>query len=473
MSATAIKFLPYQVRWLKDTSKVKIWEKSRRIGATYVQSFEDVSDCIATPGLAVWFSSADETAAREYIVYCEQWAKLHQRAAKVLGEQLIDEKNGVKAYVIAFRNGSRIHALSSNPKAFRSKGGKVVLDEFGWHEDPDALWAAARPCIMWGHPLRILSTHNGTNSKFYRFIEDIRAGRLKWSLHTTPIQLAVSEGLADKIAGRKLTDDERAGWLKDEHDACATEDVWQQEYCCNAVDSASAFLTYEEIAACEDDHVLMPELDNITGFMTAGHDVGRKRDLSVTIAGEDIAQIYYVRLLKRMEKTRFRAQREFLWQVLAHKKLCRACLDASGIGMDTAEQAQEDFGKYRIENVMFTEAVKVELANTLKRRFEDRAIRIPRDSALREALHSIRKTTTVAGHLRFDAPHSATGHADEFWALALAVYGVSRDSGPVTVASGTFSRKNRIARGYDDAAEHGFVGDVRDLDRPRKIYDGY
>lgn len=473
MPPKAIKFLPYQKHWLEDTSKVKVWEKSRRIGATYVQSFEDVSDCIATPGLAVWFSSADETAAREYIVYCEEWAKLHQKAAKVLGELLIDEKNGVKAYVIQFRNGSRIHALSSNPKAFRSKGGKVILDEFAWHEDPDALWAAARPCIMWGHPLRILSTHNGTNSKYYKFIEDIKAGRLKWALHSTPIQQAVEDGLADKIAKRKLSDAEREAWLKEEHDACATEDVWQQEYCCNAVDSASAFLTYEEIAACEDDNVLMPDLDNITGFMTAGNDVGRKRDLTVTVAGEDICGIYYTRLLRRMAKTRFADQKKTLWPVLGHPKLVRACLDASGIGMQMAEEAVEAFGRYRIEGIMFTNEIKAELAYALKRRFEDKTIRIPRDEKLRAALHSVRKTITTAGHVRFDAAHGDNGHADEFWALALAVYGVSRNSGPVSVASSSSSRNSRISKGYDTDDNTGFVRDSRELDKPGKIYDGY
>ena len=56
-------FLPYQVRWLNDKSKVKIWEKSRRIGATYVQSYEDVRDCVKRTVPAVWFSSADESAA--------------------------------------------------------------------------------------------------------------------------------------------------------------------------------------------------------------------------------------------------------------------------------------------------------------------------------------------------------------------------------------------------------------------------
>ena len=123
-------FLPYQVRWLNDKSKVKIWEKSRRIGATYVQSYEDVRDCVKRTVPAVWFSSADESAAREYIDYCEKWVKLFNVAAKHLGEVVLDKDKDIKAFVIEFANGTKIHALSSNPKGFRSKGGKVVLDEF-------------------------------------------------------------------------------------------------------------------------------------------------------------------------------------------------------------------------------------------------------------------------------------------------------------------------------------------------------
>ncbi len=74
-------FLPYQNRWLDDDSPIKIWEKSRRIGATYIQSYEDVMDCAMDKGYDVWFSSADESAAREYISYCEQWTKFLKIAA--------------------------------------------------------------------------------------------------------------------------------------------------------------------------------------------------------------------------------------------------------------------------------------------------------------------------------------------------------------------------------------------------------
>ena len=103
-------FLPYQVRWLNDNSKVKIWEKSRRIGATYVQSYEDVRDCVKKKVPSVWFSSADESAAREYIDYCEKWVNLFNVAAKHLGEVVLDKEKDIKAFVIEFANGTKIHA---------------------------------------------------------------------------------------------------------------------------------------------------------------------------------------------------------------------------------------------------------------------------------------------------------------------------------------------------------------------------
>ena len=120
-------FLPYQMRWLNDNSKVKIWEKSRRIGATYVQSYEDVRDCVKRIVPAVWFSSADESAAREYIDYCKQWATLFNIAAKDLGEQVLDKEKDIKAYVIQFSNGTKSTHYLQTPKVFVLKAEKLFL----------------------------------------------------------------------------------------------------------------------------------------------------------------------------------------------------------------------------------------------------------------------------------------------------------------------------------------------------------
>lgn len=434
-------FLPYQVRWLKDRSPVKIWDKSRRIGATYVQSYEDVEDCISGLVPAVWFSSADESAAKEYIEYCGMWARIFGVAAEDLGEVVLDSENDIKALVIKFANGTKIHALSSNPKAFRSKGGKVVLDEFAHHDDQDKMWAAARPCITWGFPLRILSTHNGTSCRYAKFIEAVKKGKLNWSLHATSIHKAVEDGLVAKIYGRPVTKEEEAAWLKDQHDNCFDENTWLQEYCCTPVDEASAFLTYDLIISCELNDILKP-LSEIEGDLLVGMDIGRKKDLSVIWAAEKLGHLKYTRLTIELEKMPFHIQREILFEILRHPKFRRAGIDSTGIGMQLAEEAQREFGKYRVEDITFTAAMKEQLAYGLRTEMEDKAFRIPADFNVREDFHSVRKVVTASGHIRFDVSASeAKGHADRFWAACLCNNADSKNSGPILITS----RKKRKA----------------------------
>ena len=421
-------FLPYQTRWLNDKSKIKIWEKSRRIGATYVQSYEDVVDCVKKKVPAVWFSSADESAAREYIFYCKQWANLFNVVAKDLGEQVIDSDKDIKAYVISFSNGTKIHALSSNPKGFRSKGGKVVLDEFAFHNNPAELWKAARPCITWGFPLRILSTHNGQSCLYYKFLTEIEKGKLKWSHHKTPIHLAVAEGLVDKIYGRKTTKEEQEAWIEEERKNCFDEYTWLQEYCCIAVDEACAFLPYELITSCEMENVLKP-LSEIKGDLFVGVDIGRKKDLTVIWCLEVFENSKYTRKVKVLEKTPFHIQYEILSNILKHKKLRRCCIDETGLGMQLAETAQLKFGKYRVEAITFTNKAKEELAYNTRINFEDKSVFIPQDHDIREDLHAVRKTTTPTGNIRFDAVRTDTdGHSDRFCALSLALFACANPS---------------------------------------------
>lgn len=442
-------FLPYQRRWLADESKVKVWEKSRRIGATYVQSYEDVRDVLSKK-IDVWFSSADESAAREYIIYCEKWTRLYHAAAQYLGEVVIDSEKDIKAFVIEFASGKRISALSSSPKRFRSKGGKVVLDEFAWHEDQEGMWSAARPVITWGFPLRILSTHNGKSCRYYRFVDAVKKGKLKWSLHTTTLQTAVEEGLVDKITGRETTADERAAWIKEQRDSCFDENTWLQEYCCVPVDEATAFLTYELITRCERDG-LLTTLDQVMGDFYVGMDIARRKHLSVIWGIERLGHVLFTRIYKVLERMPFRLQREALFEVLSHKTMRRACIDATGIGMQLAEEAQERFGRYRVEPVTFTGPVKEDLAHTMLPYFEDVAVYVPDELAVREDLHSVRKIVTASGNVRFDVGKTdEEGHADRFWALALAIHAAAdKTSGPINVTSRKRRETADMMRGFE------------------------
>ncbi len=441
-------FLPYQLRWLNDNSRIKIWEKSRRIGATYVQSYEDVRDCVYKRVPSVWFSSADESAAKEYIEYCKIWVNLFHVASQYLGEVVIDSEKDVKALVIEFANGTKIHALSSNPNAFRSKGGKTVLDEFAHHKNPMMMWRAAKPCITWGYPLRILSTHNGQQALFFRFISQILKGILKWSHHKTPIQLAVEEGLVDKIYGRKTTKAEREEWLEEQRRDCFDEYTWLQEFCCVAIDEATAFLPYELIVSCEKDNILK-DLDEIKGDLYVGIDIGRRKDLTAIWCLDVFENIKYTRLLKILEKTPFKIQYEIISEILKHKHLRRCCIDGTGLGMQIAETAQDDFGKYRVEAITFTNKVKEEMAYNLRTNFEDKTIYIPSEHEIREDLHSVRRIITASNNIRFDADSDeSTGHADRFWALALALYACSTNLSPIHIASRVTYKTPKLTEGF-------------------------
>ncbi|TAN59655.1 hypothetical protein EPN18_10115 [bacterium] len=388
---------------------------------TYAQSYEDVAEAARKDKpVDVWFSSADQSAAREYILYCAQWAKLFSVAARDLGEVVIDNDNDVKAFVIEFANGKRINALSSNPKAFRSKGGKLVLDEYAFHKQPEELWKAAMPIITWGYPVRILSTYNGKGNRFYRMVEDAKKGNA-WALHSTTIEDAVKQGFADKVLSKRLTHKEREAWLSEAREQAGDEETWQQEYMCVPVDESTAWLPWETITNCEHADAGVPTL-YAGGDCYAGMDIGRRRDLAVIWVLEKRGDVFWTREVVRLKNKSFAAQDAELARVMKLYNIKRLCMDQTGMGEKPTEDAKRLYGEYKVEGVLFTGAVKQNLAVAGKQRFEDRLLRIPADRTIRESHHAVRKVTTVAGNPRFDADRSEVGHADEFWAHMLAIH---------------------------------------------------
>jgi len=109
-----------------------------------------------------------------------------------------------------------------------------------------------------------------------------------------------------------------------------------------------------------------------------------------------------------------------LCDLLANQNIRRACIDATGIGDMLVEEAQRIHGSYRVEKVKFTAEVKDHLASKGRGLFEDRRCRVPADREIRESFHTVRKTVTVSGNVRYDAASTDEGHADDFWAFTLA-----------------------------------------------------
>jgi phage FluMu gp28-like protein len=116
--------------------------------------------------------------------------------------------------------------------------------------------------------------------------------------------------------------------------------------------------------------------------------------------------------------------------------------------MQLSENAQLKFGQYRVEPIMFTNRIKEELAYTLRTNFENRTVFIPKQHEIREDLHSVRRITTAANNIRFDADHSANGHADRFWALALALHAAGNGSGEIHISTRKKLETLKITEGF-------------------------
>ncbi|MBZ5516773.1 MAG: hypothetical protein LAN62_18370, partial [Acidobacteriia bacterium] len=112
----------------------------------------------------------------------------------------------------------------------------------------------------------------------------------------------------------------------------------------------------------------------------------------------------------------------------------RACIDATGIGAPLAEALAREFGP-RVEPVVFTAALKEDLAFRTKRRLEARLSLLPDTREVRRAFSAVKKYVTPSGNLRFDAARTDAGHADEFWAKALADLAADSEAHRVAAAA--------------------------------------
>ena len=83
--------LPYQARWVKDASRLKIAEKSRQIGWTWATGYGLVArKALVTARLDAWISSRDDIQARLFLEDCKAFAKLLDAGAKDLGERVVE-----------------------------------------------------------------------------------------------------------------------------------------------------------------------------------------------------------------------------------------------------------------------------------------------------------------------------------------------------------------------------------------------
>lgn len=433
--------LPYQKRWVEDSSRLKLAVKSRQIGWTWATAYGLIRrKALKTAQLDAWISSRDEIQARLFLEDCKAFAGILDAGAQDFGERVIDGK-GSSAYVLQMGNGLRINSMSSNPDAQAGKRGDRVLDEFALHPDPRKLYAIAYPGITWGGKLEIFSTPRGSDSFFQKLIDEIKAGNpKKFSFHQVTLEDALNDGFLAKLQAKLPEGDERqamdeAAYFDFIKSGCADEETFNQEYMCIPSNDSTAFISYEMLDGNHVHGTLTVERGTVDGKpseirrwrikvsvgnapLYLGVDPARRKDLAVFWLAADVAGVLVPVEVVTMKNVTFSRQDRELDRFMAMRNLWRCCYDLTGLGEKTAEEMRHKWG-YRFEPVRFSAASKGAMAYPVRQGLEDKTFKVPNLAEVDADFRKIRKEDTASGNVRFTGERDANGHADRFWAAAL------------------------------------------------------
>lgn len=395
--------LPWQQAWVKDNSRFKIGMWSRQTGKSFSTACEAVTSCAAQErnSSELWVVlSAGERQALEWMEKAKKWAKAIKATVDSYDELRASADALISRAEIRFANGARIVAIPANPDTARGYSGNLILDEFAIHEKPFDIWAAIYPSItnpLTGEKkLRIVSTPKGRGNKF----ADLWEHNESYSKHKVTIEDAVKLGLPINLEELKNGVDD--------------PDIWAQEYMCEFIDNSSVLLPYDLIGKCESSHLQ----DDGSSPLYIGIDIGRQKDLSVIITGVKLGDVLSIISVEVLRKMPFADQLDIIVHKAKDRRVQRVCIDSTGIGAMLAEEATRKAGA-KVRGVTFTASSKGEMYSLMRRRFEERSIRVPIDRELREDLHAVQRIVSTGGNISYAAPRSTDGHSDRASALAL------------------------------------------------------
>lgn len=474
-----MKFLPYQEKWIHDKSRLKILEKSRRIGGTYGTSYAQFRQVMKYKHHDIIAVTRDERLAAEFILDASQWARMWN-AIQPASLEIPDKHFKTLSLEIPHQGGaSRIIAVSSNPNAAIGRGGDLVLDEFAAHKDPELLMSLAQPIMLAGGSMSVLSTHRSRNSKFNQIIIDAKKDpETEWSLHKTTIIDAIEQGLVEQIINPKLiklgrdpweTRQEFLNWVKKTYD----EHTFSQEFMCIPSEEATSLLTSKELERAVDKYEREGSLDK--GMFFVGYDIAESMDGDfATICVIRADHKHNVEIVETRYFERGTSINDQLDQVYNTVKQygARKCVpDNAGIGRHPATILAERLGGHIVEPFTPTMQSKAEAYPKAKRYFQNDWVRMPKNQHVIDDFLSIDRVVTESNNVIYSAIRTGNiGHGDMFAAFAMALTQVKEHTRGeiVGVSAKPPDPIDVITRTNEDVIERDRREDLRNKRRKRK-----
>jgi len=429
-----LKLYSYQELFFVDYHTFTITNKSRRIGYSFYTAYEGIVRAHIYKKYTRQFVSYNMDDAKEKI---REAREIYEAIPLGMQKKIIsDSKTTLEFLDYDGKTSSRLISRPCTPP--RGKGGDVVLDEFAFYQDPEKIYAAALPVLVGGeeitkYKLQIGSTPFGVSNLFANIWKNIDNYK---NYHRYEVfwwecpRLCRSILTAKKIAPSMLTRDRLMEYgtdlLREIYENLPEED-FRQEYELEFQEERDSYIPWEWITRAANIDEWYKTIDDLFKSeekeLFLGCDIGRKRNCTEIILIKKYTDGQYgvVGMFTYSQKE-FSLQERDLSRLLGSKRVIRACLDSTGIGMQLTENLKKKFSVL-VEPIHFTSEVKTQLSNGIYIAFERQVMNLLRDKDLMQQIHSIKKTMTESlKYPRFDTESTAQHHADKYWALALALH---------------------------------------------------
>jgi hypothetical protein len=455
------RLYPYQRKWIEDESRFKLGLWARQTGKDFTCAAEAVADCLRFPGSQWLIIACTERQAFQSLEKVKEWAEEFGCAVEGNLSQ------------VRFSNGSRITTLPAKPASIRGYSANLILTEFAFHDDCEAVWRAAFPVVTRpgkdgrAKKVRIISTPHGRSNLFYR----LWSGQT-FSKHFIDIHDAVAQGLPLNAAELEA--------------GLADPEAWAQEYLCQFIDDSSVLLPDDLLTGCQSpeasEHACPQKLSACTGPLFMGVACGLQRTVcwileQVQLTEEDLltlnlnpnlalnlldpagsscgAEEERLRLRLRLG---LRGERDTLLLTQAEALRPRAALarrvylDYRGPGVGIGQYLARHLNIPRhpvalacyTQNIGGPQGMKLqmepvttnlhsELVGELQAALQGGRVRLPVSDPIREELHSLQAVRSDTGQITYRAGRSPTantgadtatgsrGNGERITALALAL----------------------------------------------------
>ena len=496
----------WQDDFIKNRNRYICLLKSRQTGFSFVVAIKGLVKAFdpARTQYTKQFVSYNEEDAQEKIRYARQF---YDSIPKRYKKKLIHQTATMLEFAdVGGKTTSRLISLPCRQP--RGRNGDICLDEFAIYLPrlSKEIYTAASFCTLRKGCIEVGSTPLGTIGKFYEICTD-RENYPNFDRYFVPwwyarvmckdirgaVQLAKdmpTEERVERFGTDRLISLYRNSTLED----------FQQECECVFIDSSASYISLDLIYANtpgrrEDDIPL--NIENDEEYFNAKRDVeihcfkdaddfilnyspekyGSPLYMGLDIGRTSDATVFYIIglvngkqrsvLRHEMRNADFDSQFDVLCRLMENLPVYRCAIDNGGIGSNLAENAQKRYSE-RVEQYRFSLQSKEVLAMNVKMGLERREYELDNNRDFHAQIHSIKRTPSSGGGFRYDAERNERGHADSFWAWALASYAASaKNTTPSFYAEYARKKNSVVIQSTEDSTKELLKNPQKPLTRTR------